>query len=206
MQEDGTTGYGGVGYDYSIARNDVTNSQYVEFLNAKDPDGANLLGLYNSNMSAFPLGGIIFNVMASAGSHYHTSDAGNHPVNDVTWYSAVRFANWMNNGQGNGDTETGSYSLGQLDSNGVPVDGFGITRSAATAHVVLPSEDEWYKAAYYDPRTTAKVGRRRTATTGSMAPAAIRLPPPKLPRAEATPRTTTVFSAASPTSAPTRRP
>ena len=33
------------------------------------------------------------------------------PVNYVDFYDALRFANWMNNGQGNGDTETGAYTL-----------------------------------------------------------------------------------------------
>jgi len=46
----------------------------------------------------------------------------------------------MHNGQGNGDTETGSYDM----SLGLSVD------REAGATWVLPSEDEWYKAAYYD--------------------------------------------------------
>ena len=33
------------------------------------------------------------------------------PVNFVSFYDALRFANWLNNGQGNGDTETGAYTL-----------------------------------------------------------------------------------------------
>ena len=45
------TGFGAVPYAYNIGTYDVTNSQYVEFLNAKDPTGDNPLGLYNSNMS-----------------------------------------------------------------------------------------------------------------------------------------------------------
>jgi formylglycine-generating enzyme required for sulfatase activity len=46
----------------------------------------------------------------------------------------------MANGQGSGDTETGSYDLS-----------LGIWATRGTnATWVLPSEDEWYKAAYYD--------------------------------------------------------
>ena len=37
VMQDGTTGYGSVGYDYRIATTDVTDSQYAEFLNAVDP-------------------------------------------------------------------------------------------------------------------------------------------------------------------------
>ena len=37
---------------YRISKYDVTNAQYVEFLNAKDPTGANTLGLYSSFMTS----------------------------------------------------------------------------------------------------------------------------------------------------------
>jgi formylglycine-generating enzyme required for sulfatase activity len=50
------SGFGTVAYDYRIGAYEVTNSQYVEFLNAKaisDP-----LTLYNTNMGSNPRGGI----------------------------------------------------------------------------------------------------------------------------------------------------
>jgi formylglycine-generating enzyme required for sulfatase activity len=72
----------------------------------------------------------------------------NQPVVFVTWYDAIRFANWLSNGQGNGDTESGSYTL--LGGTPTPSNAWGISRNAG-ATWVLPSEDEWYKAAYYDP-------------------------------------------------------
>ncbi len=53
---DGTTGYGGVAYDYRIGTTEVTNAQYAAFLNEKaksDP-----LGLYNANMGSNARGGI----------------------------------------------------------------------------------------------------------------------------------------------------
>src|SRR5262249_986712 len=50
-----------------------------------------------------------------------------------------------NNGRGNGDTETGAYTI---TTQGVNDN--SITRNA-NANIFLPSEDEWYKAAYYDP-------------------------------------------------------
>lgn len=105
--------YGAVGYSYEIDKYDVTNSQYVEFLNAKDPTGADPLQLYNSNMSGpFNRGGINYTSGAANGSKYSViSGDGNHPVNWVTWYDAIRFANWVNNGQGNSSTETGAYTL-----------------------------------------------------------------------------------------------
>ncbi len=138
--------YGAVGYSYQIDKYDVTNSQYVEFLNAKDPTGADPLGLYNSNMSRAPFGGIDYNAGNGTGSKYSViSGDGNHPVNYVTWYDSLRFANWLNNGQGNGSTETGAYTL--MGGTPTPSNGLSITRNAGT-HIVIPNENEWYKAAY----------------------------------------------------------
>ncbi len=141
--------FGGVSYNYNIGTYDVTNNQYVEFLNAKDPNGTSPLQLYNSHMSSASFGGISFNNLNPAGSMYGViSGDGNHPVNYETWYSAIRFANWLNNGQGSGDTETGAYTL--LGGMAFPVNGYRITRNAG-ATVFLPSENEWYKAAYNNP-------------------------------------------------------
>jgi formylglycine-generating enzyme len=49
----------------------------------------------------------------------------------------------MQNGQGSGSTETGAYTLAGATS-GVILKNIGAT-------IYIPSEDEWYKAAYYDP-------------------------------------------------------
>jgi len=74
------------------------------------------------------------------------------PVVWVSFYDAVRFANWMSNGQGNGDTETGSYTL--LGGTATPSNGTTVTRNAG-ATIVLPNENEWYKAAYYSASTAS---------------------------------------------------
>ena len=147
MKQDGSSGYGTVAYTYLIGKYDVTNAQYAEFLNAKDPDGANMLGLFDSFMNTDAnTAGISFNPAASNGGKYGTlAGQANKPIVHVSWYNALRFSNWLNNGQGNGDTESGAYTLtgGQTPSNAN-----SITRNAG-AKVFLPSENEWYKAAYY---------------------------------------------------------
>lgn len=150
--------YGAVGYAYNIGTYDVTYSQYAEFLNAKDPFGTNTLGLYNDSMRNADYRGVSFTSGNPAGSKYTViSGRENKPATYVTWYDAIRFANWMNNGQGAGDTETGAYTLGTLGAGGIPINGDSIMRNPG-ATVFLPSEDEWYKAAYYDTRTTAQGG------------------------------------------------
>jgi formylglycine-generating enzyme len=140
------TGFGAVGYSYSIGTYEVTYAQYAEFLNAKaasDP-----LNLYAFNMATRGI-----TRTGSNGSYTYSASAGreNMPVSWVSFFNALRFANWMNNGQGDGDTETGAYTL--LGGTPEPTNGTSVSRNAG-AVIVLPNEDEWYKAAYYDPATT----------------------------------------------------
>ena len=143
------TGFGSVAYGYRIGATEVTNAQYAEFLNAVDPTGANVFELYSTNMSfsAAVGGGIEFNAGAASGTKYSvTTGRGNLPVNWVSWYDTIRFANWLHNGQGSGDTETGAYTL--LGGTPTPSNGEAITRNPG-ATWVLATEDEWYKAAFH---------------------------------------------------------
>jgi len=141
--------YGAVAYAYNIGTYEVTHSQYTEFLNAKaasDP-----LNLYNTGMGAGQ-GGIVRT--GSDGGFTYDTIAGreNMPVNFVSFYDALRFANWLNNGQGGGDTETGAYTL--AGGTPSPSNGMAIARTAGAA-IFVTSEDEWYKAAYYDALSTS---------------------------------------------------
>lgn len=143
----GSTGHGAVDYSFRIAKYEVTNAQYVEFLNAVDPTGTNALALYEYQMYSDPRGGILYDGSAANGSKYSVKPGRDHnPVVYVSFYSAIRFANWLHNGQGSGDTETGAYTL--LGGSPVPLFGDSITRNAG-AKWWVPSEDEWYKAAYH---------------------------------------------------------
>jgi sulfatase modifying factor 1 len=135
--------YGAVAYAYQIGKYEVTNAQYTEFLNAVDPGGANANGVYNANMGSDVRGGITYTAGAASGGKYTIrTSMGDKPVNYVSWYDAARFTNWLGNGQGASSTETGAYTL-----NGATT---GIITKNVGATVYLPSEDEWYKAAYYD--------------------------------------------------------
>jgi formylglycine-generating enzyme required for sulfatase activity len=144
---DPETGLGAVGYDYRIGKYEVTNAEYVAFLNAVDPAGADSLALYDGNMSSDVIGGIDFDSGAADGSKYVIkSGRGNNPVVYVSWFDAIRFTNWLHNGQGRGDTESGAYTLS--GGAATPNNGSRITRNAG-AKWWLPSEDEWYKAAFH---------------------------------------------------------
>jgi len=147
--------YGSVSYTYDIGKYDVTDSQYATFLNDVDPTGANSLALFSPQGDAEF--GISVNLAAASGSKYSViSGYANMPVVDVDYWDTLRFVNWMNNGEGNASTETGAYTLigGNTDGYGTPSNASSLLTNPQHnigATVWLPSENEWYKAAYYDP-------------------------------------------------------
>ncbi len=144
------TGFGAVADNYRISRTEITNAEYVEFLNAVAADDT--YGLYDPNMAdtgiAF-LGGITQS--GAPGSYTYTPIPGreNRPANHISYWSALRFANWLHNLQPTGaqdasTTEDGAYTM---TASGIASN--SITRNPA-AKIFIPNEDEWYKAAYWD--------------------------------------------------------
>jgi formylglycine-generating enzyme required for sulfatase activity len=128
---------GAVGYVYQIGKYEVTNAQYSEFLNAKATDDS--YELYHIGMG--------INRDGNSGNYTYsvTEGYGNEPVAFVSWFDAARFSNWLANGQGSGSTETGSYTLNGATS--------GIIYANESAKIRIPTESEWYKAAYYNGGT-----------------------------------------------------
>ena len=121
------TGYGSVGYAYNIGTYDVTNSQYVAFLNSNVPGGetADPLALYNGNMSDATYGGINYNSGAASGSKYSViSGKGDNPVNYVTFYNTLRFANWLDNGRLPAVPRRGLHAHSTTQSNQRNIIGF----------------------------------------------------------------------------------
>lgn len=139
------SGYGAVDYDFAITRHEITNAQYVEFLNAVANE-TDVYGLYNPSMTGIdfppvPIGFLGF---------YEVIDGfANKPVDHVSVFDAFRFANWLQGGQLSGaagiaSLEDGAYTMVFSRT--------AITR-ALTAQIFVPTPDEWYKAAYYDAST-----------------------------------------------------
>jgi len=141
-------GWGSVGYVYEIAKYEVTNAQYAELLNAvaaTDTYALYHLNMGDSNPGTDGHGGVTRS--GSSGSYTYGTIGGREdmPVNYVSWYDTLRFANWLHNGQPTGaqdltTTEDGAYDMSL---------GISVVRKPS-AKVFLTSEDEWYKAAYYD--------------------------------------------------------
>jgi hypothetical protein len=159
---------GSVGYPYRIGELEVTVSQYVAFLNTADPSGQDRHDLYSANesSSAWPkYGQINMNPDAAAGGHYSVAypQWADKPYGFANFLRAARFANSLTNGHVkvvaeapavpigsvyqiykdrlSPKTETGMYNMKRRK----------MTRTA-TSGFVIPSQDEWIKAAYFDPK------------------------------------------------------
>lgn len=142
------SGFGTVNHEFQIMKHEVTCADYVTFLNAMaakdDPHG-----LWNPKMDGAPLPAGRDDIRSEQGCLIRTGEKGSYrysvvtghekkPIVHVSFLTAMRFANWMHGG----DTETGAYTIGKQN---------GLAPREPTAKVWLPSEDEWHKAAHYDP-------------------------------------------------------
>ena len=142
--EDTRTGLGKVDYEYQIGKFDVTVAQYCEFLKAvakKDPHG-----IYDIDMDRDSAVHCIIRSLNSKKEYEYQIVPGreNYPITIISFLNAIRFCNWMSNHQptGNQDTSTtedGSYLITEKSVS---------VRANATWR--LPTDDEWYKAAYFN--------------------------------------------------------
>ncbi|MFQ5699984.1 MAG: SUMF1/EgtB/PvdO family nonheme iron enzyme [Myxococcota bacterium] len=146
-----TTGFGSVADVYRISKTEITNAQYAEFLNKVAATDTN--GLYNTGMG-IGVGGIARS--GSSGSFTYSTITGREakPVASVSFFDTLRFSNWLQNGQPTGvqdntTTEDGAYTITALG-----IANNSITRNSG-ATFFLTSEDEWYKAAYFDAASTS---------------------------------------------------
>jgi formylglycine-generating enzyme required for sulfatase activity len=142
--------YGGVGYAYSIGKYDVTVGQYTGFLNAVA--ATDTYDLYHPLMATdLNIAGIARSGVSGSYT-YSVIGSANHPITYVSWGNAARFSNWLHNGQPTGaqnasTTEDGAYTLNGATSEAAL---HAVSRNAG-AQWFIPSENEWYKAAYHQP-------------------------------------------------------
>ncbi len=142
-------GYGSVSYAYNIGKYEVTAGQYTEFLNAVA--ATDTYGLYNISMWSGTQGCKIERTGSPGSYTYSVAPAwANRPVNCVSWGDAARFANWMHNGQPTGSQDSGTTENGSYFLNGAMSNSELLAATRETnARWVIPSENEWYKAAYH---------------------------------------------------------
>ena len=175
--KDPGTGFGSVADEFSISTYETTVGEYVTFLNtvATSPTAPDYIqALYQNAMAGGEKTGALITQTLDAGAYVYA--ASSDPVGDfpgktradlpvafVNWFAAARYANWMSNGgTADANTETGAYNL-----NGAMT---GVFEKQDGARYWLPSEDEWYKAAYYDPTKNGTGGYWTYATQSDSLP------------------------------------
>ncbi len=119
---DPLTNLGAVAEPFELGRYEVTIGQYAAFLNAVAASDPNQL--FNPRMQVEPnLAGISrsgsdgsyrYSVMANFG------DSGSRPIGWVSWFDAVRFVNWLDNGQPTGPQSGETTEDGVYDLSGAP--------------------------------------------------------------------------------------
>ena len=136
-------GYGAVSTSFRIMKYEFTNQQYADFLNSVATIVDNY-GLYNANMGSSPKGGITQSIVNDDYFYAVKPNMGDKPVSYVSWFDAARVANWYQNGATSSTgTEDGAYTLVDGQTTGIaPARNNGAT-------FYIPTEDQWYKAAYY---------------------------------------------------------
>lgn len=167
------TKFGAVDRNYSIGKYEVTNAQYVKFMNAVGGNTVSVNGtdvkLYggfdtSSSYAKFSL------IEQNASGNGFTVAAGkeNYAVNFISGFAAAMYCNWLTNGARENATAAdflaGVYDFAKF---GASIDVFKGENANFDGTYRIPTLDECYKAAYYDPETETYY---LYATGGSISP------------------------------------
>lgn len=153
------TGFGSVGYKYSIGKYEVSNAQYAKFMSAVGSNTVNIKGTdvklfggfdASSSYSKFSL----IEQSADGKSFSATSGKENYAANFISAFGAAMYCNWLTNGASEtatmDDLLTGAYDFNKF---GASIDVFREENINGNGTYRLPTADEWVKAAYYNPDT-----------------------------------------------------
>ena len=158
-------GRGAVLTAFQIMKYEFTNQQYTDFLNSVAV--TDTYSLYSMFMGSDVRGGITRSGASGSYTYAVKTNMGDKPVNYVSWFDAARVSNWLMNGAtGTSSTETGAYTLAGGQTSGTAP----AVNSNATFYV--PTEDHWYKAAYFKGGSTT-AGYWNFATQSDSVPTAV---------------------------------
>ena len=120
-----TTGYGAVPYEYRVGKYEITQDAITK---------ATASGMANVTAGAW---------------------TGSQPAAKISWYEAAAFVNWLNTSSGKTAAydltfSSGSWSMNLWSSEQAWTAGGTNLYRNKNAFYFLPSENEWYKAAYYN--------------------------------------------------------
>jgi len=143
---DSGSNHGGVDYVYQMGTYEVS----VEMINFYNADTSSIAGPTITTDSAYGT---------------------DRPAYDVSWNQAARFVNWLN--RDGGFTEAYQFTTSGGNDNITPWISGDVGYNASNpyrhtgARYFLPNEDEWYKAAFYDPNKSGGAGGYWDYPTGS---------------------------------------
>lgn len=141
-----TVRVGGVDHRYRIAKTEVTNRQYFEFVQAYAP--------FISQQSAGSIQFTGLGIGVSGGGGYSLAEATADHAATVGMRYATRYVNWLNNNKVN---EAWAFESGVYDTSTFGSVGGGSTQitdqreRSEGARYFLPTRDEWIKAVHFDP-------------------------------------------------------
>lgn len=149
MVTDRTKNWGHVPYEYLLSKYLITQQEYCNFLNevAIQEDTHNLFSPLESFRNINDSNNQ-HNIFFENNKYNVKNGFENKPVVNIDFYSACRFCNWMHNEcpintiQDNYSTEDGAYNFLSRD--------LVVIQKNNEAKYWIPSDNEWYKAAYYD--------------------------------------------------------
>ena len=135
-----TSGYGIVNNDYRMGTYEITNDQWNKFKAA--------YGTVMGSDGGYPSDGYAYGEDA-------TWTGTNVPTNEVSWYEAAQFVNWLNTSTGHHAAYNFTGTQGTFDytfanwSTQEAYNGTNLFRHK-DAYYFLPTENEWVKAAYWN--------------------------------------------------------
>lgn len=145
---EGEQAKGRVDHEYRISKNEMVTSEWFRFVQAYKPfiaPSARLSAQFfgNSIRWTFLPGGEVDYEIVPGSENFPAS---------MGWRYAARYCNWLHNGRVNEAWafESGVYDTSTFTDN--PDGTFNDQRTHSPgAKYWIPTEDEWYKAAYFDP-------------------------------------------------------
>lgn len=167
---DPDTGLGAVSHAFAIGSYEVTVGQYVQFLNSVATRPMDLPvdkraaieelwqpDMLHTHAYVVPNGVVARSGAGTAAQPFAYAEIPDEHLGaqssrrgmlNISWFAAARFANWLHNGaRDDSSTETGAYTLNYQRK--------GVVARNPGARWWIPSADEWYKAAYFDPARLA---------------------------------------------------
>ena len=162
---------GNVPYTFNVGETEVTVAQWTTFLNTVDPMGLNRHHLWAApnGSKVWPLyGSINRTAKALPGRHYSVASAAwaQKPFNFADFTRSARFINALQNGKtlstktstvttvSGATLKTTTYTVRlskQTETGMYTMSDRGATRNLTSGFAVT-SQDEWMKAAYFDPK------------------------------------------------------